>query len=157
HPLFSSAVDYVAGRSSVLCATFYFAAALFFLWAFNCRRRTAQAIYFALTALMGFLAWQAKEEAITLPLFLAGLVFLRNDKKQWWRIATLLAVPLPILILMRNQLASLYAVTSKNQLLVAAGFDQVLPPPIYIRTYLTSVIAYYLPRFVVPLGLSADP
>src|SRR2546422_9749333 len=31
HPLLSSAVSYIAGRSSVLCAVFYFLAVLFFL------------------------------------------------------------------------------------------------------------------------------
>jgi hypothetical protein len=45
HTLFSGAVSYIAGRSSELCATFYFAAILFFFAGLNSSRRTARSHY----------------------------------------------------------------------------------------------------------------
>jgi len=74
HPLLSSAVSYIAGRSSVLCAVFYFLAVLFFLKLLDAgmkRRLYLSAVYAALTLASGLLAWQSKQEAITLPVFIA--------------------------------------------------------------------------------------
>jgi protein O-mannosyl-transferase len=157
HTLFSGAVSYIAGRSSELCATFYFAAILFFFAGLNSSRRNARVLYFACTGIAGLLAWQAKQEAITLPLFLAVVIFLRIEKKDWRWIAPLAAIPVVVVILVRDQLKTLYATVGGNEVLVSAGFDKVLPPATYFRTYITAVVSYFFPRFVVPLGLSADP
>src|SRR5262245_55855663 len=45
HTLFTSAVSYIAGRSSVLCATFYFLAILLFLKALTAAQRRTTFIY----------------------------------------------------------------------------------------------------------------
>jgi hypothetical protein len=157
HTLFSSAVNYIAGRSSVLCAVFYFAAILTFLKALRTTRRAARAGYLILVGVAGLLAWQTKQEAITLPLFLASIVYLRSEKTDWRWVVPLAALPLAVAFLLRGELAALYANISANRELSSAGFDGVLPPPVYFRTYVTAIVGYYLPRFAFPVDLSADP
>src|SRR5207249_3597685 len=94
HTFLSGAVSYIAGRSSVLCGTFYFAAIYFFFKALKTERRQVQLWFFGLTAVSAFLAWEAKQEAITLPLFFAAVVLFRAKKIDWRWIAALAAVPL---------------------------------------------------------------
>src|SRR6516165_3213962 len=60
HTLFSAAVSYIAGRSSELCGTFYFASILLFLKALESTTRRLRVIYFVLSGIAGVLAWQAK-------------------------------------------------------------------------------------------------
>jgi protein O-mannosyl-transferase len=157
HTMFSGAVSYIAGRSSVLCGTFYFTAILLFFKGLDSPRRTLRILYFAGAAAAGMLAWQAKQEAITLPLFLASLVFLRMEKKDWRWIAPLAAIPIVVVLLIRDQLKALFASVSGNHILVAAGFENVLAPATYFRTYITSIVGYFFPRFIFPAGLNADP
>ncbi|PYS53323.1 MAG: hypothetical protein DMG13_13175 [Acidobacteria bacterium] len=157
HPLFTSAVSYISGRSSVLCATFYFGAVLIFFRALAAPRRRTCFLYLLLTGVAGFLAWQAKQEAVTLPLLLAGVLFLRIEKKDWRWTALLAAVPVGLIVLARYQLASIYATVYANKVLVSAGFEKVLPPPIYYPTYLTAVVNYYFPRLIFPVRLNPDP
>ena len=157
HSLFSSAVSYIAGRSSVLCGTFYFLAILLFFKALDSTRWRVRVAYFTSTGVAGWLAWQAKQEAIALPLFLAVVVFLQSEKKDWRWIAGLSAIPLVLLVLTWKEITALYGYVTGNQILVNAGFEQVLPLATYVRTYAASVVGYYLPRFVFPADLSADP
>ncbi|HEY2382743.1 MAG TPA: tetratricopeptide repeat protein [Terriglobia bacterium] len=157
HPLFSAAVTYIAGRSSELCGTFYFASILLFFKALDSARRDLRVLCFALAGVSGLLAWQAKQEAITLPLFLAAVVFLRTEKKDWRWIAALGAIPFVTVIVVRDQIRAIYATVGGNQILVNAGFDKVLPAGTYFRTYATAVVSYFFPRFVAPVALSADP
>src|SRR5262249_12124093 len=51
HTLLSGAVSYIAGRSSVLCGTFYFGAIYLFFKALNTERRQTRLWLFGLTAL----------------------------------------------------------------------------------------------------------
>jgi tetratricopeptide (TPR) repeat protein len=157
HTLLSGAVSYIAGRSSELCGTFYFAAILLFFLGLASSARNSKILYFVFAAASGLLAWQAKQEAITLPLFLAVVLFLRIEKKNWRWIAPLAAIPAVVVILVRDQLKTLYATVGGNQVLVSAGFDKVLQPAAYFRSYLTAVVSYFFPRFVIPVNLSADP
>ena len=151
HTLLTGAVSYVSGRSSILCGLFYFAAILCFLKTSRDKR------YFILTAVFAFLAWETKQEAITLPIALAGLAFLRSDKRDWRVIAVLSAIPLVGVFLMRDQLQRLYSTVTGNAGLVNGGFEAVLPAGMYFRTYLTAVVGYILPRFAFPVSLSIDP
>jgi tetratricopeptide (TPR) repeat protein len=157
HTMFSASVSYIAGRSSELCGTFYFGAILLFFMGLNSTERRRRILYIALASIAGLLAWQAKQEAITLPLFLAAIVFLRMEKKDWRWIAPLAAIPLVGLFLVWDQIKSLYATVGGNEILVSAGFEKVLPAATYFRTYITAVAGYFLPRFIVPVNLSADP
>src|SRR5205814_464011 len=157
HTLLSGAVSYIAGRSSVLCGTFYFAAIYLFLNGLDSERRNVRVAFFGMTAVSGLLAWQAKQEAIALPIFFAAVVFLRTEKKHWWWIAGLAAIPLVAVVLLFDQIKILYGQVGANAVLVSAGFEKVLPPATYFRTYLTSVVEYYFPRFLVPTDLTIDP
>ena len=157
HTLFSASVSYIAGRSSELCGTFYFASILLFFSGLNSTQRSRRIICIALAGVAGLLAWQAKQEAITLPLFLAAVVFLRMEKKDWRWIAPLAAIPVVGLFVVWDQIKAMYATVGGNEILVSAGFEKVLPAATYFRTYITAVVGYYLPRFVVPVNLSADP
>src|SRR5205823_1508175 len=51
----------------------------------------------------------------------------------------------------------LFATVRGNTALINAGFDAVLQPATYFRTYITSIVGYYFPRFLVPVNLNADP
>ena len=157
HTLLSGAVSYIAGRSSVLCGTFYFAAIYLFLKGLESERRNMRLALFGFSAVSGLLAWEAKQEAIALPIFLAVVVFLRSEKKNWQWIAGLAAVPVVGVILLFDQIKVLYGTVGANAVLVSAGFNKVLPPAMYFLTYLTSVVWYYFPRFLVPVSLTIDP
>jgi tetratricopeptide (TPR) repeat protein len=157
HTLLSGAVSYIAGRSSVLCGTFYFAAIYLFFRALNTERRQTRFLFFGLTAMAALLAWGAKQEAITLPLFLAAVVVLRAKKLDWRWIAGLSVIPVVPVVLFRDQIKTLYSVIQANQVLVSAGFERVMPATMYVRTYLTAVVWYYFPRFAFPSPLSVDP
>ena len=157
HTLLSGAVSYVAGRSSILCGTFYFAAIYLFFKGLNAERRQTQFVFFGLTAVAALLAWEAKQEAITLPLFLAAVVFLRAQKIDWRWIGALSIVPVLLVGLMWDRLKGLYAEIAANKVLVSAGFEKVMPAAMYFRTYIATVVDYFFPRFAFPIALSVDP
>ena len=157
HTLFSGAVSYIAGRSSVLCATFYFAAVYLFFKGLNSEHRQSRLAFFGLTALAGLLAWEAKQEAIALPVFLAAVVLLRAQKINWRWIAALGFLPLLLIVFMWDRLKVLYAEIEANRVLVSAGFEKVMPATSYFRTYITTVVDYFFPRLAFPIALSVDP
>ena len=159
HPLLSSAVSYVAGRSSVLCAVFYFLAVLFFLKSLDAgmkRRLYLSAVYAALTLASGLLAWQSKQEAMTLPVFLAALLLLKTRKRGLKYVVTLAGVSVIVAAAMWKHFQDLFNSLAGNTVLINTEFESVLPFPIYIRTYLTSIVRYYFPRFLYPSALNAD-
>jgi len=158
HTLLSSAVDYIAGRSSVLCGVFYFLSILLFLEALDDKRRPGvRALFGALAGLSGLFAWQAKQEAITLPAILAALLWLKSEKRDWRYIAALALLPLVLAAMAWRELVQLFSTVMGNKVLVSAGFDAVLPAATYFRSYVSAIVEYYLPRFVYPANLSADP
>jgi len=160
HPLLSSAVSYIAGRSSVLCAVFYFLAVLFFLKSLDAgmkRRPCLCAVYAGLTLASGLLAWQAKQEAMTLPVFLAALLLLKTRKRGLKYVVTLAGVSVIVAAAMWKHFQDLFNSLAGNTVPINTEFESVLPFPIYIRTYLTSIVRYYFPRFLYPSALNADP
>lgn len=155
HTLFSGAVDYVSGRSSILCGTFYLFSIYFCVRALRSMR--VRWPWVILSAISAYLAWQTKQEAITLPIILAFIV-LWHTEFRYWRIAVALScIPAAIAVMLREQFVKMYADTAISTPLLKAGFEQALPFGAYLRSYLVAVCGYLLPRFVVPFGLSADP
>src|SRR6266567_2900418 len=153
HPLLSSAVSYIAGRSSVLCAVFYFLAVLFFLKLLDAgmkRRLYLSAVYAALTLASGLLAWQSKQEAMTLPVFLAALLLLKTRKRGLKYVVTLAAVSVIVAAAMWKHFQDLFNSLAGNAVPINTEFESVLAFPVYIRTYLTSIVGYYFPRFLYP-------
>ena len=160
HPLLSSAVSYVVGRSSVLCAVFYFLAVLFFLKSLDAgmkRRPCLCAVYAGLTLASGLLAWQSKQEAMTLPVFLAALLLLKTRKRGLKYVVTLAGVSVIVAAAMWKHFQDLFNSLAGNTVPINTEFESVLPFPVYIRTYLTSIVRYYFPRFLYPSALNADP
>src|SRR5947207_1478972 len=136
HPLLSSAVSYVAGRSSVLCAVFYFLAVLFFLKSLDAgmkRRLYLSAVYAALTLASGLLAWQSKQEAITLPVFLAALLLLKTRKRGLKYVVTLAGVSVIVAAAMWKHFQDLFNSLAGNTVPINTEFESVLPFPIYIQ------------------------
>src|SRR5262249_31894544 len=99
----------------------------------------------------------AKQEAITLPAFLGALLWFRSERKHRRYVLILALLPLVLAATMWRQLSALLSTVMDNKILVSAGFDTVLPPGAYFRTYITSIVGYYLPRFLFPTNLNADP
>ena len=158
HTLLSGAVSYIAGRSSVMCALFYFLAVYLFAKALDeGAAPSARFIFVVCAGISGLFAWQAKQEAITLPGILAALLWLRSGKREVRYILVLASLPLLFAALMWRELQGLFATVTGNRILVNAGFDTVLPAATYFRTYITAIVSYYFPRFIYPADLSADP
>jgi protein O-mannosyl-transferase len=157
HPLFSSSVSYLAGRSSMLCGTFYFLAILFFLKGVQPAAALRRAVWFCVALLAAWLAWSTKQEAITLPLFLAAYMWIRSGAKHWRVLALLSTIPLALLVIFRKQITELAASVSQNEQLVTAGYDPALPFFSYLRTYITALVSHVYAKFIWPAGLNIDP
>ena len=157
HTLMSSSVLYVAGRSSLLCATFYFAAIYCFCMAIMSRRWWGFAAWWTPTITAVALAWQVKQEAIMAPIFLAFIALYASQFKDWKLAVGLLIIPLFGLVAIRDRIANLYEITAISQTQVMAGIEQSLPAGQYIPSYISAVSWYVVPRFLVPVSLSVDP
>jgi tetratricopeptide (TPR) repeat protein len=153
HPLYSQAVSYVWGRSSSLCAMFYFGA-IFLTMQGDVQSGRKKPLLYGCAALSGFLAWKTKEEAITLGLIIAVYFALRGA----WRLAAGLSV-LPVLLVAARHfdIGNLYQQVARNSALAAAGLEPALDPISYFLTHLKVSIFYYLKLFVFPVNLNADP
>ena len=112
HPLFSSSVSYVAGRSSLLCGTFYFLAILSFLKAVRPSHLWQRTLCLGIVIGAAWLAWSTKEEAITLPLFLATYLWIRSDAGRWPYFVSLSAIPVVVVFAFRRELTQLFATVS---------------------------------------------
>src|SRR5439155_20182943 len=96
HPMLTGAVDYLAGRSSLLCGMFYFAAFWFFL--LGLRRSSWNNFGLMVAAIAcAWLAWQTKQEAITLPLLLIAMLW-EQGRLRWQGLALVGAVPGALLL-----------------------------------------------------------
>jgi len=154
HPLHTEAVAYTWGRSSSLCGTFYFGSLLAVMIA--CRKKaTLERLLWSSGALIaGFLAWKTKEEAVTLPLAIAGFLFLRKHRRA---AAGVLIAPLLIALVRYHEIARLFTEVGENRSLVLAGALPALKPGAYFLTHVAENIFYYYAKFVFPVGLNADP
>jgi Flp pilus assembly protein TadD len=153
HPLHSEAVAYVWGRSSSLCALFYFGSLLMLFTGFSKAGRK-RILWFIGAAIVGFLAWKTKEEAITLPLVAAGAIALMGA----WRSAIWIALT-PFLLVAAQWQSFLQArvLVTENRAMVEAGLEPTLQPLTYFLTSLKGIVWYYLRLYVFPVGQSADP
>ncbi len=160
HPLLTESVTYIAGRSSSLCAFFYFAALIFVVR--SGRREGARHVVLMFLAIVfGFLAWLVKQDAITLPLAAIGLVWLNWPRNVVRRqvISTFLwiVILLGALLFQREHIAVVEQFSRENPSLVAAGFEETIPFTPYLLTSIKELTNYYLWRMFVPVQLSVDP
>ena len=178
HPVFLQAVGYISGRSSVLCATFYFGAILAYLlymkptevnrlyrackwWQFfKSPLKTAvwwdwifRGPWLALTFGLATCAWFSKQEAAALPMFLFALYALRGGRYVY----PIAGAVLVALIAAYASIAPTLDSVAQNKDLTVAGFEQVLPFATYFPTYLTALTGYYYSKFLLPANLTVDP
>jgi protein O-mannosyl-transferase len=152
HPLQSEAIAYVWGRSSSMCALFYFGSLLSMLIGFSKAGRK-RIVWFGFAVIAGYLAWKTKEEAITLPLVAAGAIALMGS----WRSAIWIALT-PFLLVAAQWRSMLQArlLIAENRALVEAGLEPSLEPLTYFLTSLKGIVFYYLKLYIFPIGQSAD-
>lgn len=153
HPIYSEAVAYVWGRSSSLCASFYFGSVLMTMIGHR-EERPKRYLWYALAAVAGFLAWKTKEEAITLPLVIAGYFAL---SEAWRAAAAMVLVPAIVAACRWSDIASLYLRVELNQSLVAVGASPALDHLSYVLTQLKISVFCYLRLFVFPVNQCVDP
>jgi tetratricopeptide (TPR) repeat protein len=153
HPLYTEGIAYVWGRSSSLCATFYFASLVAAMSGHE-DSGARKYVWYGAAIVSGALAWMTKEEAITLPLLIAGFFFLTGSRKL---AAGVLVVPVAIVLSRWNDIARLAENVRQNQQLVSAGSTPALEAFTFALTYVKASVFHYLGRFVVPVGQSADP
>ncbi|PYR96665.1 MAG: hypothetical protein DMG16_27185 [Acidobacteria bacterium] len=160
HPLLTESVTYIAGRSSSLCAFFYFAALVFVVQSGG-RNGPSHAVVLLLAIACGVLAWLVKQDAVTLPLAAIGLVWLswpRNTvRRQAIGTFVWVAILLAALLFQRGHIAAVEQLTRENSSLVAAGFEETIPLTPYLLTSIKELTTYYLWRMFVPVHLSVDP
>jgi protein O-mannosyl-transferase len=152
HPLHSEAVAYVWGRSSSLCALFYFGSLLLMLIGFS-KSDWKKILWFSGAVITGFLAWKTKEEAITLPFIAAGAIAMMGA----WQSAILVALaPFALVAAQWRSLLQMRVAGAENSALVAAGLERSLDPLTYFLTSLKGIVCYYLKLYVFPVGQNAD-
>jgi protein O-mannosyl-transferase len=153
HPLYTEAIAYVWGRSSSLCALFYFSSLLLTMAG---RREPSRRKYlwYGFAVLSGIVAWKTKEEAITLPLVIAGYFLLTAS---WRAAAGMLLVPLGIAASRWADIVDVYTRVRENQLLVSVGASPALEPLSYFLTHVKVSVFYYLRMFAFPLNQSVEP
>jgi tetratricopeptide (TPR) repeat protein len=153
HPLYSEGVAYVWGRSSSLCASFYFGAVLLVMAGYR-SEEPKKYLWYSLSLVSGVLAWKTKEEAITLPFVIAGFFALVGC----WRAAGLLTLLSLGLIASRwSDIVRLTVNVRESQSAVLAGAAPVLDRLSYSLTYVKASVLYYLRMFVLPLNQNVNP
>jgi hypothetical protein len=154
HPLYTEAVTYISGRSSSLCALFYFGCLLFVMQALESRDRVRQTAWSCAAGVSGILAWGAKEEAITLPVIVAILLMLSGYRK--WAIS-LIVLPFVVAFARWHAIALLYQSSATNEALVDVGVGTPVQSLPYVLSEIKAAVFYYLSHFAVPLTQSVDP
>lgn len=145
HPLLTSSVASISGRSSLLCATFYFIAILLVM-----RRE------YALAVIAWVLAMGAKEEAAALPLFAMFWMWRTGVFKPKHLVGFALAGIL-VFGLNYKSVRSVYEESMKNTPLNIVGLAQPLNPSDYVHTYWANLAPDFLLKMAVPFGLNGDP
>jgi protein O-mannosyl-transferase len=149
HPLQTESVDYIAGRSEVLCALFVLSAWLLFLNRFNENTTPARA---AAIILCGAAAVLSKESGVCLAaLIVASDLYFRNGSlSAQVRKRIFLYVP-GLIGLLAATIAILRALAHST----TAGFASGATPFEYAITQCRA-IAIYLRLFLIPAGQNVD-
>jgi len=160
HPLATESVVYIAGRSSSLCAFFYFAGLAAFLKAG--RVTSGKPWAWAILAGASFgAALLVKQDAMMLPAAAGALAWLAwptpVPRRRVVAGALAVAAGFGAWLLQRSSIDGVRRATLENETLVAAGFNRTLTSAVYTLTALKEWTFYYLWRLFVPVRLSVDP
>jgi Tfp pilus assembly protein PilF len=160
HPLATESVVYVAGRSSSLCALFYFAAIAALLKARDASR-SAVWMWTSLAAASFAASLLVKQDAMVLPAVAFALILLSwpamSLRRRTVAIVLIIAIGAGAWFLQRASMENVRQTTLDNEILVAAGFNRTLTPAVYTRTAVKEWTFYYLWRLFLPVHLSIDP
>ncbi len=115
---------------------------------------TGRRVLFGCALLAGLLAWKCKEEAITLPIVLSGLLWLGGRRLP---AASVALVPAALVAARWSDISRLTSQVAQNQELVIAGASPVMARGIFFMTEVKSAVFYYLGKFLVPVNLNVDP
>jgi hypothetical protein len=154
HPLYTEAVTYISGRSSSLCALFYFSCLFFVIRGLDSRSMAWRTAWFCAAGVAGVGAWAAKEEAITLPFAVAILLLLSGYRKP---AIGLIVLPIAVVAIRWHQVAGLFRMSAANQTLVNAGLGSPVQAASFMLSVIKAAVFYYLSRFVLPFTQSIDP
>jgi hypothetical protein len=152
HPLHSEAIAYVWGRTSSLCALFYFGSLLMMLIGFSKTDRK-RILWFGCAIAAGILAWKTKEEAITLPFVAAGIAALIGSRRT---AAGLFILPFLLVAARLRTLLQLRSILAENSELASGGLTPALAPIPHFLTSMKAAVCYYLKLYIYPVGQSAD-
>src|SRR5438094_3866595 len=161
HPLLTESVTYIAGRSSSLCALFYFVGLYGVLLAGRASP-AKRAMLLILVLGCTFTGWLVKQEAVTLPVAGIALIWLvwptaAPRRAQWAATAVLIAGIGVLLTLQVGSLKTVSTDTQRNAVLVGAGFEETPEFRTYFWTSLKEWTTYYLWRLFLPAKLNVDP
>jgi Flp pilus assembly protein TadD len=161
HPLLTESVTYIAGRSSSLCATFYFAGLVSVLRAGR-TEGMKRILLIVITLVCTGIGWLVKQDAATLPLAAMALIWISwpasvSTRNRSYMTGVCVLFLLSLLVLLGRSIAAVQTTTQENQALVEAGFDQTLPLKEYVLSSISAFSSYYLPRMILPVRLSVDP
>jgi protein O-mannosyl-transferase len=161
HPLLTESVTYIAGRSSSLCATFYFAGLVAILRAGRSAGAKRIGLIVVTLACTG-IGWLVKQDAVTLPLAAIALIWLMwpvtvPTRSRLYATFVFAAFLLSLFLMLSRSIAAVQTTSQQNQELVGAGFDQALPLKEYVLSSISALTSYYLPRMILPIRLSVDP
>jgi hypothetical protein len=154
HPLYTEAVTYISGRSSSLCALFYFSCLFFVMCGLEGSDAMRKRLWFLAASLSGILALAAKEEAITLPLIVAVFLFLGGRRRT---AIALTFVPVIFLAVRWKTIADLYRLSAANESLVNMGVGTRVQTFPHMLSEIKAAVFYYMSHFLVPLTQSVDP
>jgi len=154
HPLYTEAVTYVSGRSSSLCALFYFGCLFLVIHAVEVQDAVPRRLWYCAAAVSGLLAWATKEEAITLPFIVAVFLSLNGHRKAP---IVLAAIPAVVLAIQWQALSRLYQTSAANESLVQIGMGAPVETLPYILSVIKASVLYYLSHLAIPMTQSVDP
>jgi len=164
HPIYTEAVVFISGRSSVLCAAFYLGSVLAFGEGERAASQRRKWSWYLLSAISGMLAFGSKQEAATLPvmLLLYSLVIRRQEegiggwvRRNW---PLLVGVGLAAAIFVFYSWGMILEPHPEGtSLRPRLHHGQQLPRLQYFLTQLQVIPFYYLRLFLLPIGLNIDP
>lgn len=164
HPIYTEAVVFISGRSSVLCAVFYLGSVLAFGQGERAVPQWRAWGWRLLSAVSGILAFGSKPEAATLPviLLLYSLILRRREEglMQWVRrnLPFLAGLSLAAAIFLFYSWGMILephpeGISSRPRLHHGEQLSRIQ----YLLTQFQVIPFYYLRLFLVPIGLNIDP
>lgn len=142
HPLQVSTVAWIAERKNLLACFFYLGSLISFIW--YLRSRSSRIL--VITAVLFLCSLLSKPTAVTLPVILLTLVIL---ERGFTGLRNSYLVFFLSLMLCGSLAWGLFVVSTEQT------YSWLLPPIIYRPLLASGILAFYISKFIVPVGLLA--